>query len=188
MSNSSSNTASFKSISLGSGWILKWEGSWEGQKNFKTRVSSSLLLSSLQERSSDTWFLSPSNHWLYDLMPRDMKSCACFLAASIPTNAWIGSSPSLLKFNYFSHPLAVVLLSVIERTQPWFFRWPAKMPTMARWRLTSVWTNCLKHGILDVLISTTATPNLRGCILWVLWDKSLTYRYGLDNGRWCCSS
>jgi hypothetical protein len=57
-----------------------------------------------------------------------MKREACFQAASILTDALMGLLPSLEKFDFFSHPSAVVL-SVIDRTQSWGLRRPAMMST-----------------------------------------------------------
>jgi hypothetical protein len=61
-------------------------------------------------------------------MPRDMKRVACFWHASILADAWMELSLSSLKFDFLSHPSAVVL-SVIDKTQSWLFRRPARMST-----------------------------------------------------------
>ena len=44
------------------------------------------------------------------------------------TDAWIGSLPSLVKFDFLNHPSAVVL-SVIDSTQSSLLRRPAIMST-----------------------------------------------------------
>jgi hypothetical protein len=61
-------------------------------------------------------------------MPRDMKRVACFQHALILADTWMGLSPNSLKLDFLSHPSAVVL-SVIDKTQSWFFRRPARMST-----------------------------------------------------------
>ena len=57
-----------------------------------------------------------------------MKRVACTRAALILTDAWIGSSPSSVKFDFLNHPLAVVLL-VMDSTQSSRLSWPAMMST-----------------------------------------------------------
>ena len=57
-----------------------------------------------------------------------MKREACFQVALILKDAWMGLSPSLEKFDFFSHPSTVVL-SVIKRMQSWGLRQPAMMST-----------------------------------------------------------
>jgi hypothetical protein len=57
-----------------------------------------------------------------------MKREACFQVASILMDAWMGLLPSSEKFDFFSHPSAVVL-SIIDRMQSWGLRRPAMMST-----------------------------------------------------------
>ncbi len=126
--NLSSNTVSHEVILLGSCWILKWDGTCNGQRDLMMLVSSSSLLSLLQERASTTLFWDPLNPWLYGLSPNNMKRVACIQEASILTEAWAGLLPSSVKLDFLSHPSAVVLL-VIKRTQSCWWRRPARMST-----------------------------------------------------------
>ncbi len=93
-----------------------------------TWVSSSSDRSSSRERASATSFMMPLNHWLYDLMPNSIMRVANFRPALIRTEAWMGHSLSSVKFDFLSHPSAVVL-SVIKRAQSWCLSHPAMMST-----------------------------------------------------------
>ncbi len=134
--NLSSNAVSHQIISLGSGWILKWEGSWEGQKCFK----------SSRERASETWFFFP-------------QTIGCVIWCQ-------GRWRFVLVFQrlWFEPMLGLGLLLICWSLISWATLWPLyclssrghspgflgnqlRCQPMARWQLTRVQAGCLKLGI-----------------------------------------
>ena len=64
-----------------------------------------------------------ANHWLYPSISSSVNKRAWWRVVSVWTLAWVvGSWPTSLKFDFCTHPLAV-MLSVIDRTQSPCSRW-----------------------------------------------------------------
>jgi hypothetical protein len=89
------------------------------------------------------------------------------------------------KLDFLSHPFAVVL-SVIDKTQSWFFRRPARMSTHGEIITAGVRASCLTQGIGGFLVDTISRTNLCRYTLLILTGTSLTCRYELVSGMQCC--